>query len=377
MATSELPAAIPQPRSVISALAPYSRAVVVAGTPRFLASSNEAPSAPPPEIVDPAVAAVRNANRYPGLHAYDLVTAIARHHSVSTSGIAVGDGSLSLLTYVLLAFTRHGDRVVYPWRSYEGYPIAVAAAGGVGVAVANGATGEHDLEAIIDAIDPQTSAVILCSPNNPTGVALTHTQLAGFMGRVRPETLVILDLAYTDFERGEDTARAGELLAEHPNLVCLRTFSKAFGLAGLRVGYLIADARIVEPIARIQPPFPVSAPAIAAAVNAIGAREYRARTVDQVVVQRVEVARMLSERGIATSRSSANFVWLPLGADSTRFAQVCADAGLRVRCFADEGVRITLGEPGLPSALGDVLDRYMRDGCIPTRRGRRLGSSSR
>lgn len=354
-ATSPTPSR-PQPRPEIAALPAYSRAFAADEPPRYRSSSNESPWGPPDSVVAAASAAAATANRYPRLHADDLIAAIASYHGLPPAQVAVGDGSLSLMTYALLAYTARADEVVHSWRSYEAYPIAITAAGGVPVPVDNAHDGRHDLPAMAAAVTARTAAVIVCSPNNPTGSAVTHDELSAFLRAVPSRVLVILDEAYGDFAAdGTDAPRSIDLLERHENLVVLRTFSKSYALAGLRVGWLIGHPDVVKPITAIQPPFPVSAPAIAAAIAALSDQASRRRTIDAARGQRTELTSVLRRAGLPVTDSSANFVWLPLAEGAESFARACSNARIAVRCFPGEGVRISLGEPGLVDAVREAL----------------------
>ncbi|TAM71127.1 MAG: aminotransferase class I/II-fold pyridoxal phosphate-dependent enzyme [Microbacteriaceae bacterium] len=349
----------PRARAAIQALQPYSRAFAGEVAPDYRSSSNEAPWPPPESVVDAAVTAVKNGNRYPTLHADDLIDAVADANDVTPGWVAVGDGSLSLLTYLLLAYINRGDEVVHAWRSYEAYPITIVAAGGAAVPVANSSDGTHDLPAMAAAVTDHTVAIIVCAPNNPTGATVGHAELVEFLGSVPPRVIVILDQAYADFadtQIDNDPVRAQELLEQHANLVILRTFSKSYGLAGLRVGYLLANPAIAKQVKAIQPPFPVSAPAIAAAIVSLAESDARRRTIDAVIHQRTALTALLRHANLPVIDSAANFLWLPLAERAEEFASACSRARIAVRCFTNEGVRISLGEPGLVEAVRQVIE---------------------
>jgi histidinol-phosphate aminotransferase len=267
---------------------------------------------------------------------------------------------LSLLNYLLLAHVAPGDGVVIPWRSYEAYPICVLTAGAVPTLVPNTDDGGHHMAGLAAAIDERTAAVILCSPNNPTGVALTHDEVAEFLDGVPPHVLVVLDEAYCDFDVREDRPRTRELLGAHSNLVLLRTFSKAYGLAGMRIGYAVGHPDVIVATRKILPPFPVGALSVAAGIAALEDEPHRAAIVEAVRMQRGQVGELLAEHGLPSSATQANFVWLPLRERSRDLGAVCAELGVSTRVFDGEGIRISLGEPGLLPALSTAIARYVR-----------------
>lgn len=345
----------PHPRPAVLALPDYSTAPSGEGPVVFRVQSNESAFPPAPAVARAIAEAGAAGNRYPAFGGVDVVDALADSLGVEAAALAVGDGALSLLQHVLLTYVRPGDRVVYGWRSYEAYPIAVAIAGGEAVTVPN--TPEHalDLDGTAAAVAEGARAVIVCNPNNPTGTAFGRDELERFLACVPADVLVVHDEAYADFV---DAARltpfdATVLLAQHPNLVVLRTFSKVHSLAGLRVGYLVADPEVARAVRRVVPPFPVSAVAAAAAIAALGASEHRDLVVETVARERELVAAALVDAGLAPVPSHTNFLWVPM-ADSTAFAARLRAAGIAIRPFP-EGVRISVGEPGLAAALRTVL----------------------
>jgi histidinol-phosphate aminotransferase len=353
--TADRPTAL-TPRDELALLPAYSAALSSAVPVTIRASSNEAPDGLSDAVRRAVLDRLEHANRYPVLGGRDVAVAIAEHLGADPAEIAAADGSLSLLNYLLLTYCRPGSRVVHAWRSYEAYPICIRTAGAEPVGVPNDADGGHDLDAMAAAIDDSTAAVTLCSPNNPTGNVLHHDDVVRFLERVPANVLVVLDEAYHDFVTDPEAVRSRELLAAYANLVVLRTFSKAHALAGLRVGHMIAQPDVVTAVRTLLPPFAVGALGAVAAIAALGDEEHRRRVVDGVVRQRAEVVRLLDERGIPHTRSEANFVWMPLGAASAGLGAACAAVGMSTRVFSDEGIRISLGEPALPSALALAID---------------------
>jgi histidinol-phosphate aminotransferase len=345
----------PQPRTGIARIPVYSAALPGTTPVLFRASSNEAATAPSEAVVAAVTSATRAGNRYPALHGADLVAALAVAVGQPASRIAVGDGSLSLLNYLLLAFLEPGHKVVYAWRSYEAYPICVLTCGGEPAAVPLAADHSHDLDAMAAAIDENTDVIILCNPNNPTGTAFGADALAAFLARVPSHVLVVLDEAYRDFTGAAVAFEATELLEQHPNLVLLRTFSKAYALAGMRVGYLVGSEEIVAAVAAVLPPFPVAAAGVAAAVTSLGEPVVREALVRTVVADRERMTRVLTAAGLPVVPGHGNFLWIPLGDEAAELAGRLRQAGITVRLFAGEGLRITVGEPGLDQAVALAL----------------------
>ncbi|UNX54710.1 histidinol-phosphate transaminase [Georgenia sp. TF02-10] len=315
------------------------------GTQVFKLSSNEIPFSPLPAVLAALADAAADVNRYPDMHATALVEALGAWHGVGAERVTVGNGSVAVLAHILSAVCQPGDEVVLPWRSFEAYPIATQVAGAMAVTVPLDAAGRHDLTAMAAAVTPRTRAVLLCSPNNPTGPALTQTEVADFLAAVPANVLVVLDEAYIEFVRQPDATDGPALLAAHKNLVVLRTFSKAYGLAGLRVGYALARRRLTAGFRATATPFGVSSLAMAAALAALPEQQaVRARVV-QVVAERDRVVGRLRAQGWQVPDPQGNFVWLALGRRSTTFAQAARHRGVLVRAFGGEGVRVSVGEP--------------------------------
>ena len=350
----------PLPHPLVATLPVYSTAPDSETPLVFRASSNESAFPPPASVVEAATSAIRAGNRYPAFKGADLIARLSDHTGMPAGMIVVADGSLSLLQHLLTAFVRPGQNVVFPWRSYEAYPICVQLSGADLRPVPLTPAFGHDLDAMADAVDADTAAVILCNPNNPTGTAFGRSELERFLTSVPASTLVIYDEAYREFV--DDSVltpfEATELLGRHTNLVVLRTFSKVYSLAGLRVGYLVAHPGIAEPVRQVIPPFPVSAPAVAAASAALGEAGFRSMVRKTVGAERIAVTAALQGAGLPCVPSHANFVWVPLGDASEAFALALREEGIAVRAFPGEGVRISVGEAGLADALTSAIATY-------------------
>jgi histidinol-phosphate aminotransferase len=333
-------------RRALADLPPYvpgGRAAV--GAAAFKLSSNENPYPPLPTVMAAIADAAVDVNRYPDMYATELTGAIAARLGVAPEAVVAGCGSVAVLGHVLTAVCESGDEVVFPWRSFEAYPIAVSLAGAVGVRVPVGADGRLDLPAMAAAVTERTRVVLVCTPNNPTGPAVHADELATFLDAVPSDVLVVLDEAYVEFVRDPQVPDGLAVFAAHPNVVLLRTFSKAYGLAGLRVGYAVARPRLAAGIRAASTPFGVSHVAQLAALASLRAHDELMVRVDAVVKERTRMLTALRSQGWTVPDSQANFVWLALGDRSASFAEHSARAGVIVRPFAGDGVRISVGEP--------------------------------
>jgi histidinol-phosphate aminotransferase len=348
---------LPAPHAVVALLPVYSQAPRSDVPLRFRASSNESAFPPPPSVIAAAQFAIARANRYPAINGTELIENLSLETGLAPSALAVADGALSLLQHVLTAFVTDGQSVVFPWRSYEAYPICVQLAGALARPIPLTPSHEHDLPAMSAAVDSATAAIILCNPNNPTGTAFGRTELVEFLEGVPGNVLVVYDEAYRDFVDQIEipTFSATDLVAEYPNLVVLRTFSKVYSLAGLRVGYLVGSETVTSAVRRVIPPFPLTGAAIAAATAALADHGFRERMVAVVQSERARVAGALTDLGIEFVPSQGNFLWLPLGEASEALGQRLRAHGIAVRVFPGEGVRITVGEAGLAEALVGAL----------------------
>lgn len=307
-------------------------------------ASNESPAPLLPEVQARVAEAVAAANRYPDTTSMALREVLADRFGVAIDQIAVGCGSVALCQQVIQAVADAGDEVLYPWRSFEAYPILTAVCGARSVQVALRDDQSFDLDAVLAAVTDRTRVIFLCTPNNPTGTALSARELTGFLDRVPANLLVVVDEAYVEYNDLADAMPAATLL-ERPNVVLLRTFSKAYGLAGLRVGYAVAaDAAVAQALRQTGLPFAVSAPAQAAALASLQPAveaQLLARVAD-TIAERQRMYAELDRLGYPVVASRANFVWLPLGAVTLQWAQACQDGGVIVRPFADAGARVTV-----------------------------------
>ena len=321
------------------------------GVTSYKLSSNENPYPPLPGVLAAVVSAATAINRYPDMGSVELRTALAQKFGVELDQVAVGTGSVAILYHLLQAFCDPGDEVVHAWRSFEAYPIAVSVAGATGVPVPVTGDGRHDLPAMAAAVTDRTRVVLLCTPNNPTGPALTRAEVDDFLAAVPSNVLVVIDEAYLEFVRIDDPVDGIGLATSRGNVVAMRTFAKAYGLAGLRVGYLVGPEPIAAAVRACSLPFGVSSLGQVAAVASLAAEDALLERVQAIVDERTRVVAGLTEQGWSLPDAQGNFVWLDLNARTSDFSAAAEEAGIVVRPFADEGVRVSIGE----KAANDVL----------------------
>jgi histidinol-phosphate aminotransferase len=313
--------------------------------PTYSLASNESPFGPSDAVLEAIAVAARAANRYPDPGNGALVEALARFLGVSAAAIGLGTGSVALCQQAVTAAAGPGDEVVYAWRSFEAYPIITQAAGARAVAVPLDGAGRHDLAAMAAAVTERTRVLYLCSPNNPTGPALRHRDVSDFLATVPADLLVVLDEAYYEYVRDPAAVDGLALLPAHPNVLLLRTLSKAYGLAGLRVGYGVGHPDLIARLRLVALPFGVSRVAAAAGVAVLAEPAEIQRRAASVVAERQRVVAALRADGWQLPDAQGNFVWLPLADRAEEFAAACARRGFTVRAFPGEGVRVTVAEP--------------------------------
>ncbi len=363
------------PRAALAKLPAYAAGKPASQIPGLVAyklASNENPFGAVPAVRE-AVAGFDAYNRYPDPSATALREALADYLHVPAEDIVAGAGSLGALNQLLAAFAGTGedgrpDEVVYSWRSFEAYPISVGLAGALSVQVPNLPDGSHDLDAMAAAVTERTRVVLLCTPNNPTGPSLRADAVREFLGRIPSSVVVVVDEAYWEFQRGEGLVDGIELYREHPNVVSLRTFSKAHGLAGLRVGYTVAQQDVTRHLRQSAPAFAVTELAQLAATASLASIEQVEQRAQSLVDERERVLRGLAELGWQHPRTEANFVWLPLGERSAEFTELCDQHALSVRCFTSEGVRVSFGEPEANSRFLELCAAFPHPSTMPTPR---------
>lgn len=307
-------------------------------------SSNENPYPPLPAVLDAVREAATRMNRYPDMASSELTHALATHLGVSADEVSFGTGSVGVLASLIAITCEPGDEVVYAWRSFEAYPIVTALAGARSVQVPLDPDARHDLDAMAAAVTDATRLLIVCTPNNPTGPSVRSDELRAFIETLPKDLLVVIDEAYLEFVEAADAPDALDFYREFPNVVVLRTFSKAYGLAGLRVGYAVARPRITQALRKAATPFGVSEIAQKAAIASLAAFDELDERVQTLVAERRRVVEALADVKLDIPDTQANFVWLPLGERTADFTAFAAERGLVVRPFAGEGARCTIAE---------------------------------
>jgi histidinol-phosphate aminotransferase len=284
-------------------------------------------------------------NRYPDSAAVELRERIAEHLGVAAEEVAVGPGSVGVLQQIITGLCDASDDVIFAWRSFEAYPILVELAGARPVRIPLDHLEGHDLDAMAAAVTERTKVILLCTPNNPTGVPISHARIEAFLRSVRSDILVVIDEAYVEYAEAGSGPDSLALYREYPNVCILRTFSKAYGLAGLRVGYAVAVPEIAEGLRRTALPFSVSALAQKAAVASLDAGEEMEARVAVVMQERARMSRELAARGWKLEPSQGNFLWIRADDElRTRLMDAFDWAGIMVRAYQGDGVLMTFAD---------------------------------
>ena len=308
-------------------------------------SSNEVSTPTPASVLEAIAAAAGQVNRYPAMAADDLMARTSTYLGIDQTRLAVGCGSVSLCQQLVQAMCTDGQEVVFPWRSFEAYPIVTQIAGARGVKVPLTPAHTFDLDAVLAAITDQTRVLFIANPNNPTGTALRTEELTSFLDRVPDDVLVVLDEAYREFVTDPDVPDGLTLAEGRDNVAVVRTFSKAYGLAGIRVGYCVASPEVAAAVRKVGIPFAVNRVAQAAGIAAMDAADELLARCEPITVERERVRAALLDMGYEVPGTQANFVWLPLREDTAAFNQHCLDQKVIIRAFAGEGVRATVALP--------------------------------
>jgi len=320
-------------------------------------SSNEVPFSPSPAVHK----ALENGqwNRYPDATALGVRTRLAEKYGVSPDEVLVGAGSVALLAQWITAAAGPGDEVVYSWRSFEAYPGLVSVAGATSVRVTHTPDYRHDIDGLVQAVTDNTRVLIVCTPNNPTSQIVTRDEFENLMSRVPESLLVILDEAYAEFVDHPHAVDGRDYLGTYPNLVVLRTLSKAYGLAGLRIGYAIASPAVIAPARAAAIPLSVSAPAQIAAEAAL---DNEGEILGRLETIRQQMVRVRTEwSGSPLPLPWGNFAWLPVGDKTDVVSQWLEEEGVVARVFAGEGIRVSIAEPAGVDALLRVGARIVSD----------------
>lgn len=328
-------------RPEIAALQPY-RQGKPAPDEAFKLSSNENPYPPHPAVL--AAIAEASVNRYPEGTALRLRERLAARHGVDVDQIHVGHGSVSILYQLAQAVAAAGDEIVYAWRSFEAYPGMAAVSGATSITVPLLPDGRHDLAAMAAAVTERTRMVLVCTPNNPTSETANAAEFADFLDRIPDTVLVVLDHAYQEFVTDPDAVDGLGLLAEHPNLVVLRTFSKAYGLAGLRVGYAVGSVDVLDGARATAVPLAVTEQAQRAALAALDVEDELLAVVSRIIRTRERLVAGLAEAGVVVPRAQGNFVWLPTGSETAAAVELLERHDIVARALPPDGIRVTVGE---------------------------------
>ncbi|HEY8534715.1 MAG TPA: histidinol-phosphate transaminase [Micromonospora sp.] len=319
-------------------------------------ASNEVPYGPLPGVVEAIAEAATQVHRYPDMGVVALREAIAERYGVDPDRVATGCGSVALAEHLARATCLPGDEILYAWRSFEAYPIITAVTGATSVRVPLTRQYGHDLPAMAAAVTERTRMILVCNPNNPTGTALRRAELDRFLDTVPDDVLVVLDEAYREFVTDPEVPDGLAAYGDRPNVVVLRTFSKAWGLAGLRVGFLVAHPEVAAAVRKVITPFSTNMAAQAAALAALRQEEEVRRRCELVIAERARVIEAVRKRVPDVPESQANFIWLALREDATTFAAACEARGVIVRPFPGDGVRVTIGTPEENDAFLAVVE---------------------
>lgn len=308
-------------------------------------SSNENPYPPLPSVTEALRRRLERINLYPDMGAVALRERIAEVHGVRPEEVAVGAGSVEVAAQLINASAGEGDEVMFAWRSFEAYPILVQVAGATPVPVPLTADERHDLDAMAAAVTPRTRLIFICTPNNPTGTVVHGDELERFLAAVPEDVLVVVDEAYVHFDTDPESADGVDFFRRHPNVAVLHTFSKAYGLAALRVGYAIAPERVATNLRRVAVPFGVNDLAQAAAVASLtedAETELEGR-LRLIVSERGRVLAALREQGWNPTDSFGNFVWLRTGDRTAEIDESLKSRGVIARAYGTDGIRVTIG----------------------------------
>ncbi|WP_319452582.1 MULTISPECIES: histidinol-phosphate transaminase [unclassified Mycobacterium] len=307
-------------------------------------ASNETVDGPLPSVRAAIAKAVDGINRYPDNGYVELKERLAKYVNFAPEHISVGSGSVSLCQQLIQITSTVGDEVLFGWRSFEIYPLQVRTAGATPIQVPL-RDYTFDLDAMLAAVTDRTRLIFVCNPNNPTSTVVDPDALARFVAAVPSHILIAIDEAYVEYIRDGLAPDSFGMVREHANVVVLRTFSKAYGLAGLRVGYAVGDPELITALGKVYVPFTATSVSQAAAIASLDAADQLLERTDAVVAERTRVTAALRAAGFTVPPSQANFVWLPLPGRAQEFAQASANDRIIVRPYGEDGVRVTVAAP--------------------------------
>jgi histidinol-phosphate aminotransferase len=343
-------------RPEVAALPAYTPGKTVPGAIKI--ASNETVHGPLPSVRAAIEKATDVVNRYPDNGYLALRDHLAKHVGFPPEQVSAGCGSVSLCQQLIQITCAAGDEVVYGWRSFEIYSLQVRLAGATPVQVPL-TDYTYDLDAMAAAITDRTRLVFICNPNNPTSTVVDPDALTRFVAAVPADVLIAIDEAYVEYIRDGMLPDSFDLVRRYPNVVVLRTFSKAYGLAGLRVGYAVADRNLITALGKAYVPFSVTSISQAAAIASLDAADELLGRTDAVVAERVRVSAALRDAGYTLPPSQANFVWLPLTEHTAEFVASAANARIIVRPYGEDGVRVTVAAPHENDAFLDFARRWI------------------
>ncbi len=311
-------------------------------------ASNENPLGPSAAVNAAVIAELPALSRYPDANGFALKAALQARFGIAVDNITLGNGSNDVLELLGRVFLQPGDEVIYSAHAFVVYMLVTQASGAKGV-VTPARNWGHDLDAMVSAITPKTRIIFIANPNNPTGTWLTEAALESFMERVPENVLVVLDEAYTEYVSEPGFPDGVQLQNKFKNLIVTRTFSKAYGLAAMRVGYAVADPAITDLLNRVRPPFNVNALALAAAIAALGDEEHLQRSVQLNAQGMKQLEKGFAALGLAWIPSVGNFITLDCGRNAAPVYKGLLQEGVIVRPVANYGMpdhlRITVGLP--------------------------------
>jgi histidinol-phosphate aminotransferase len=350
----------PRLRPELADLPAYTPGKTVPGAIKI--ASNETVHGPLPSVRAAIEKATDNINRYPDNGYVELKERLAKHvdsGAFTPEHISVGCGSVSLCQQLIQITSTVGDEVMFGWRSFEIYPLQVRTAGATAVRVPL-RDHTHDLDAMRAAVTDRTRLIFVCNPNNPTSTVVDPEALARFVEAVPSDIVIALDEAYVEYIRDDLLPDSFELVRNHSNVVVLRTFSKAYGLAGLRVGYAVGDPDLITALGKVYVPFSATSISQAAAIASLDAADELLARTDAVVTERARVTAALRDAGYTVPPSQANFVWLPLAEHTLDFVARAADDRIIVRPYGEDGVRVTIGAPHENDAFLAFAKRWVK-----------------
>ncbi|MCW2587810.1 MAG: aminotransferase [Mycobacterium sp.] len=320
-------------------------------------ASNETVDGPLPSVRIAIEKATELINRYPDNGYAELRDRLAKYVNFAPEHISVGSGSVSLCQQLIQITSTVGDEVLFGWRSFEIYPLQVRTAGATPIQIPL-TDYTFDLDAMLAAITDRTRLVFVCNPNNPTSTVVDPDALARFVDAVPSDILIAIDEAYVEYIRDGQAPDSFQLVRDHANVVVLRTFSKAYGLAGLRIGYAVGDPELITALGKVYVPFTATSVSQAAAIASLDAADQLLARTDAVVAERTRVSTALRAAGFTVPPSQANFVWLPLAEQTMDFVNSAADNRLLVRPYGQDGVRVTVSAASEDDAFLEFATRW-------------------